>query len=115
MKKLLLLLLFIPALGQTAEVYLTLGQNHNFNLGAGYSSRLDIEQPLSQSLNLHPYGSVDRNEGFHDRLGGLDLDYTISPLVTLSVGAEYDKYELIAADDPTETHDIHTSVKIRLW
>jgi len=115
MKGLLFLMLLVPATGNAAEVYLTLGQNHNFKLGGGYSQRLDIEQPISHSWSIHPYGSVDRNEGFHDRLGGLDLDWTVSPLVTFSLGAEYDKYELIAADDPTETHDIHTAVKIRLW
>jgi len=114
MKKLLLLLFFVPAIAH-AEAFLTVGQNHNFMLGSGYSLRLDIEEPLIGPLSIHPYGSFDRNTGFHDRLGGLDLDWAINSRLTLSVGSEYDKYELIAADDPTETCDVHTAVRIKLW
>lgn len=115
MRKLLALMLLMPSVGLASEAYLTVGRNHNFMLGGGYSAKLDIVQPLSRRLSACPYGSFDRNDGFHDRMGGMDLSYELSPRLTLSIGAEYEKYELLAADDPTESHDIHTAIKIKIW
>lgn len=114
MKNLFWLFFLLPAISY-GEASLTIGQNHNLMLGSGYSARLDIEQPWIGPLSLHPYGSVDRNEGFHDRLGGMDIDWAATPRLTFSMGTEYEKYELLAANDPTETCDVHTSVRIKLW
>lgn len=112
MKKLFLFIL-LPTLAHS-EAWLTIGQNRNFVLGSGGSMNLDVSQPLYGPISLCPHGSVDANEGFRDRLGGLDISYTINPKMSILMGAQYEKYELLGAP-PTETHDVHTALRIKLW
>lgn len=114
MKKLLLfVLLLMPTLAHS-EAWLTIGQNHNFVLGDGGSVGLDISQSLCGPVSLLPHGTFDSNSGFRDRSGGLDVSYFINPKLSFIVGAQYEKYELLGVS-PTETHDIHTGIRIKLW
>jgi hypothetical protein len=115
MKKLLLFLLLLasPVIAQS-DAYLTVGQNYNFVLGDGGGTRLDITQSLWGPVSLLPHGSFDSNEGFRDRSGGLDVSYAVNPKVSVLMGAQYEKYELLGVP-PTETHDVHTAVRIKLW
>ena len=115
MKRLLLfLVLLLPTLAYS-EAWLTVGGNHNYMLGSGTSVNLNITQPLYGPLSLAPYGSFDTNGGFRDRSGGLDINYSLTSRVFFSVGEEYEKYELLSANDPTETHNTHVAVHFKLW
>lgn len=115
MKKLLaFIILLIPTISYS-EAWLTVGGNHNSTLGNGTSVNLNITQPLYGPLSLAPYGSFDTNKGFRDRSGGLNINYSYTPSVYFSVGAEYEKYELLSANDPTETHNTHVAVHFKLW
>lgn len=97
------------------SAFLTLGTNHNAILGNGTSVGLSISQSLIGPLSLNPYGFFDTNKGFRDRSGGLDISYKVNSIISVSIGANYEKYELLAADNPTETHNIHSAVTLKLW
>lgn len=102
-------------LGLLLSAFLTIGTNHNSILGNGTSVNLNIEHSLTQNISFLPSGSFDTNKGFRDRTGGLDISYRLNPRISVSIGAEYEKYELLAANDPTETHNIHSAVTFKLW
>ena len=114
MKKwLVIALLSLPVMGR-AEAWLTAAPSHNFEMGNGGNVGLDISQPLSGPWSFDPHFGITSAEGFRDHIGVFDLTYKFSPRLSLSTGFMYDDYRLYGAS-PTIDHDVHTTLKVRLW
>lgn len=94
--------------------YLTIGTNHNVQLGNGRSVEFAIEQPLDEGLSLNPTWSLDHNDGFDDKAANVDLAWEATKQVTFIMGAGYDKYELTGVS-PTEDTNVHTALKFKVW
>lgn len=114
MKLLKILFLLLFPVCAYSDGYLAINQDHNFVLGDGAGISLDIREPITGSWYYSPHFSFESVDGFGDKTSSMNIGYVFTPRLDVSVGATYEKYSLYGAP-PTETHDVHSTIRFKLW